>query len=63
MQNFIRIISLYSLTLYYCTSYSQNRVDSLLKGFVLPPSSAKPLVLWHWMNGNVNKVGIAKDLA
>lgn len=28
-----------------------------------PPSSARPRVWWHWMNGNVTKDGIAKDLA
>jgi hypothetical protein len=28
-----------------------------------PPASARPRVWWHWMNGNVTKDGIAKDLA
>src|SRR5262245_58422532 len=28
-----------------------------------PPSSARPRAWWHWMNGNVRKDGIAKDLA
>lgn len=28
-----------------------------------PPSSARPRVWWHWMNGNITKDGIAKDLA
>lgn len=28
-----------------------------------PPQSARPRVWWHWMNGNVTKEGIAKDLA
>ena len=28
-----------------------------------PPQSARPRVWWHWMNGNVTKDGIAKDLA
>lgn len=27
-----------------------------------PPGSARPRVWWHWMNGNVTKDGIAKDL-
>ena len=28
-----------------------------------PPNSARPRVWWHWMNGNVSKDGIAKDMA
>ncbi|MBB4858885.1 hypothetical protein HNO88_002211 [Novosphingobium chloroacetimidivorans] len=28
-----------------------------------PPSSARPRVWWHWMNGNITKDGITKDLA
>ncbi|MET0364414.1 MAG: glycosyl hydrolase [Sphingobium sp.] len=28
-----------------------------------PPSSARPRVWWHWMNGNISKDGIAKDMA
>jgi len=31
--------------------------------FITPPQSAKPLVWWHWMNGNVTREGIEKDLA
>src|ERR1700712_3466721 len=32
-------------------------------GFQNPPKSARPRVWWHWMNGNVTKDGITKDLA
>jgi hypothetical protein len=28
-----------------------------------PPSEARPRVWWHWMNGNITKDGIAKDIA
>jgi hypothetical protein len=28
-----------------------------------PPNEARPRVWWHWMNGNITKDGIAKDLA
>lgn len=34
---------------------------SLEDGFQSPPSSARPRVWWHWMNGNVTKDGIDKD--
>lgn len=33
-----------------------------LNDFQTPPSSAKPRVWWHWMNGNITKEGIQKDL-
>jgi hypothetical protein len=36
--------------------------DALLNGFRTPPSSARPGVGWPWMNGNVTKDGIDKDL-
>ena len=36
--------------------------DPLSAGFNDPPSAARPRVWWHWMNGNVTKDGIAKDL-
>lgn len=35
---------------------------SLHQMFVSPPSSSRPCVWWHWMNGNVTKEGIRKDL-
>ncbi|MGN6643911.1 MAG: glycosyl hydrolase, partial [Verrucomicrobiota bacterium] len=36
--------------------------DSLEKGFLNPPDSAKPQTWWHWMNGNISKAGITADL-
>ena len=36
--------------------------DTLLSKFQNPPASAKPRVWWHWMNGNITKDGIRKDL-
>lgn len=35
---------------------------NLEEGFVNPPNEAKPRVWWHWMNGNVTKDGIQKDM-
>ena len=37
--------------------------SELEQQFQTPPQSAKPLVWWHWMNGNVTAEGIKKDLA
>ena len=36
--------------------------DLLASCFAVPPDSAKPRVWWHWMNGNITKEGIEKDL-
>ena len=33
-----------------------------LSQFVSPPHAARPQVWWHWMNGNISKDGIRKDL-
>ena len=37
------------------------KVD-LVKGFVQPPAEAKPMTFWFWMNGNISREGITKDL-
>ncbi|MFY7834757.1 MAG: glycosyl hydrolase [Novosphingobium sp.] len=36
---------------------------TLEQQFDNPPMEARPRVWWHWMNGNVTKDGITKDLA
>jgi hypothetical protein len=36
--------------------------DELKAGFESPPAEARPRVWWHWMNGNVTRDGITKDL-
>ena len=39
------------------------KVNPELKaGFMNPPHESRPMALWHWMNGNVTKDGIKKDL-
>ena len=37
-------------------------VDSLRRGFADPPREARPLVWWHWMNGNITADGLRKDM-
>jgi hypothetical protein len=39
------------------------QAPSLEEQFRDPPNAARPRVWWHWMNGNVTKDGIAKDMA
>ena len=36
--------------------------DSLQRDFLNPPTSARPRVWWHWMNGNITREGIQRDL-
>jgi hypothetical protein len=36
--------------------------EDLRQGFVNPPPGARPRVWWHWMNGNITKAGIKKDI-
>jgi len=36
--------------------------DTLYQNFLNPPHSCRPLVWWHWMDGNITKDGIRKDL-
>ena len=36
--------------------------QSLYNEFQNPPKAARPRVWWHWMNGNITKDGIRKDL-
>ena len=40
----------------------QTAGDELEQGFRNPPAAARPRVWWHWMNGNITKDGIQKDL-
>ena len=42
-------------------TYAQGS-DTLFQHFQNPPHSAKPIVWWHWVGGNVTKEGITKDL-
>ncbi len=40
----------------------ETKADDLVTGFHTPPDSAKPWAYWWWLNGNVRKEGITKDL-
>lgn len=47
------------LCLVSITSFAQ---DQVYQNFITPPAAAKPRVWWHWMNGNITKEGIQKDM-
>ncbi len=36
--------------------------SNMQQQFANPPQEARPRVWWHWMNGNISKHGIKKDL-
>jgi alpha-L-rhamnosidase len=44
------------------TAFAADAGDALRHGFAQPPAAARPRVWWHWMNGNITKEGIQKDL-
>ena len=41
---------------------TQEADENLYQDFLNPPTEARPRVWWHWMDGNVTKDGIYKDL-
>src|SRR5664279_3594436 len=63
METLISMIFVLFLVLTSGCGSTKKNVDSKLEsGFVNPPDSARPRVWWHWMNGNITKVGIRADL-
>ena len=53
------------LALAGCTARENNSGDTfaqLQEGWNNPPQSARTRVWWHWMNGNITKDGVRKDL-
>ncbi|HWK04254.1 MAG TPA: glycosyl hydrolase [Puia sp.] len=40
----------------------QSDISALKEGFLNPPDSAKPGVYWYFMDGNMSKTGMTKDL-
>ena len=62
-RSLVRFLALFGSVFFLRESgLSQSPSDSLKKGFENPPSSARPRVWWHWMNGNISKAGIKLDL-
>jgi hypothetical protein len=39
-----------------------NTKDDLKKHFISPPSSSSPGVYWYFMDGNLSREGMSKDL-
>lgn len=53
---FIIILSLLVSGTVFC------KTDTLRQGFSSPPQHVRPQIWWHWMNGNITKDGIRKDI-
>ncbi len=61
--SFLKLVIVLIAFILGCSQQSENDNTGLEEGFLNPPSSARPRVWWHWMNGNITKDGIKKDLA
>lgn len=57
-----RLVIALIATLMCLTAVGQSDNDSLEQGFQSPPAYARPQIWWHWMNGNITKDGIRKDI-
>lgn len=44
------------------TALSAVRANTLEDGFLTPPSEARPRTWWHWVDNNITRAGITKDL-
>lgn len=62
MKKLLAFSAAISLTVATFSQTNSSLKDSVYKSFVAPPNSAQPRVWWHWMNGNITKDGIRKDL-
>ena len=51
-----------ALALWSCSAGTDSESTDLYEQFVNPPQEARPRVWWHWMDGNITKDGIRKDL-
>ena len=60
MKRFILILAA-TASLISFQSCRNNNFKALREGFENPPADCRPLVWWHWMDGNVTKDGIRKD--
>jgi hypothetical protein len=49
------------LILFFCPGMSRAE-DNLSRGFADPPPSARTRAFWWWLNGNVTKAAITRDL-
>jgi hypothetical protein len=58
----IAALLLTSLVVLLSSCRTKPLAGDLEKNFVNPPDSVKPSCYWHWLNDNVDKEGITRDL-
>jgi len=58
----LAVIAFLALAGCFLAANPREAADDLAAGFHTPPDSAKPWAYWWWLNGNVTKEGITKDL-
>jgi hypothetical protein len=58
----LAVIAFLALAGCFLAANPRENADDLAAGFHTPPDSAKPWAYWWWLNGNVTKEGITKDL-
>ena len=61
----MKIITVFFLSAFLLASCQNNKgvgVKELAQNFENPPEQSRPMVWWHWMDGNITKEGIRKDL-
>ena len=54
-------VFLIALAAFFAAACSE-RTDSLSEGFRTPPDSIRTAVYWYWLNNNISKEGVVKDL-
>ncbi|WP_346854570.1 glycosyl hydrolase [uncultured Draconibacterium sp.] len=62
LKNSIVILTIIIAAISCSLNKTKSPTENLYNEFQNPPNSARPRVWWHWMNGNVTKDGIRKDL-
>lgn len=56
---------MFAFAILYCACSTSGRIsetDPLAQGFMSPPDSARPGVYWYFMDGNLSKEGMTKDM-
>lgn len=56
------LLAVSALLILGCSRTEQVGVETLSGNFSEPPCESRPMVWWHWMDGNITKDGIKKDL-
>ncbi len=62
MKKVIAFLGVLPMLVMASCSGDNKSVKELSEGWDNPPQSARTRVWWHWMNGNITKEGIKKDL-